>query len=345
MKNKNVTKLVIGIDIGKDFFYVCFKVQYDNSKVVILGTKSFDNNALGINAFYLWFKRHNKYADIKPVFVMEATGIYYENLAYFLHSKKQNVSVQLAQKLKYFAKGCNLKTKTDKVDSKMIAQFGIEKDLSGLNLWTPPSKYFKLIRDLAREHTSLKQTQTSLKLQLHALEISHDTSERVIEMKNEQISFYDQQIKSVETELKKAVKSDKKLAEKIAKIETINGIGFITVIKVLSEVNGFILFKSIRQLVSYAGLDVVESSSGNTKGRTKISKKGNARLRSALYMPAMAAIQHNKTLKTFYERVNEKREIKKQGLIAVMRKLLILIYTLWKKEEEYIEDFQNVLVG
>jgi hypothetical protein len=60
----------------------------------------------------------------------------------------------LAQKIKYFAKSCNLKT--DKVDAKMIAEFGIEKDLTGTDLWTPPSKNFKIIRNLAQEHTSLR---------------------------------------------------------------------------------------------------------------------------------------------------------------------------------------------
>ena len=115
---------------------------------------------------------------------------------------------------------------------------------------------------------------------------------------------------------------------------------FVTIIKVLAETNGFLLFKNIRQLVSYAGLDVVEKESGKYKGKTKISKKGNARLRTALYMPAMSASNHNKTLKTFYERVNESRTIKRQGLIAVMRKLLILIYTLWNKDEEYVENYQ-----
>ncbi len=103
-----------------------------------------------------------------------------------------------------------------------------------------------------------------------------------------------------------------------------------------------LLFKNIRQLVSYAGLDVVEKESGKYRGKTKISKKGNARIRSALYMPAMSASLHNSNLKEFYERINEGRTIKRQGLIAVMRKLLILIYTLWKKNENYLEDYLKV---
>lgn len=341
---KKVTKQVVAADIGKDKFYACYKVQYDYEKVVIKGTKSFENNYLGMQAFYKWCKIRNKTPEVKPIFIMEATGVYYEELAYFLHGKKETVSVQLAQKLKYYAKSNNLKTKTDKVDAKMIAEFGIEKSLTGTDIWTPPSKNFKLIRDLTREHASLKKAQASAKSQLHALNHAHKMNKEVIKMKNQQISFLKKQIISVEKKIKKIVTKDKGLYSKIKKIETIQGIGFMTVIKVLTEVNGFLLFKSIRQLVSYAGLDVIESSSGNNKGKTKISKKGNARIRSALYMPALTAIQHNKTLKTFYERVNEERTIKQQGVVAVMRKLLILIYTLWKKDEEYIENYQVKMI-
>ncbi len=341
MKNKEVTKQIVGIDVGKDNFYACYKIQTADNKVTIKGTKSFDNTNSGMNLFYSWCNKRNKTSDKQPIYVMEATGVYYENLAYFLHSKNQIVSVQLAQKVKYFAKSCNLKTKTDKVDSKMIAEFGIEKNLTGTDLWTPPSKDFKMIRDLAREHTSLKQAQSSAKLQLHALNHSHEVNKKVVTMKKQQISFYEEQVQIVEKEMRKLVKSDKKLHSKIKKIETINGVGFITVIKILTEVNGFLLFTSIRQLVSYAGLDVIENESGGFKGKTKISKKGNARIRSALYMPAMSAMQYNKTLKTFYERVNEGRTVKMQGLVAVMRKLLILIYTLWKKEEEYVENYME----
>jgi transposase len=339
MNNKEVTKQIIGIDVGMDNFYACYKIKYNDNTVVIKGTKSFDNNSTGMNLLLEWCKLRNKTAEIKPIFVMEATGVYYENLAYFLHENQQIVSVHLAQKVKYFAKGCNLKTKTDKVDSKMIAEFGIEKNLKGTDLWTPPGKDFKMIRDLAREHTSLKEAHAALKTQLHALNHSHEINTKVLEMKEQQIVFYQEQIEMAEKEMRKLVKSDEKLHAKIEKIQTIKGVGFVTIIKILTEVNGFLLFTSIRQLVSYAGLDVIEKESGKFKGKTKISKKGNARIRSALYMPAMSAMQYNQTLKTFYERVNEGRTIKKQGVVAVMRKLLILIYTLWKKEEEYIENY------
>jgi len=340
MKKKELVKKVVGIDIGKDCFYACYKVKYADNSIVIKGTRNFENNSVGFAEFYSWSQKRESFDCLKTLYLMEATGVYYEDLAYFLYEKGENLSVQLAQKVKYFAKSCNQKTKTDKVDSKMIADFGIEKNLEIDGLWSPPSKDFKMIRDLCREHTSLKQNVVSLKSQLHALNHSHSSYKMVIEMKEKQISFCEEQILFFENEIRRLVKLDSKLDSKITKIETVKGLGFITIIKVLTEVNGFLLFKNIRQLVSYAGLDVVANESGKYKGKTKISKKGNARIRCALYMPAMSSIQSNKTLKTFYERINEGRTTKKQGVVAVMRKLLILIYTLWKKDEEYIEDYQ-----
>jgi len=341
-ENQDVIKQVVGIDIGKDLFYACHKVLNSKHQTIIKGTKSFSNDLLGMQEFYIWCEKRSRESIKNVVFVMEATGVYYENLAYFLYEYDCLVSVQLAQKIKYYAKSCNLKTKTDKVDSKMIAEFGIEKNLSGTELWTPPGKSFKMIRDLSREHTSLKEACSAARSQLHALKQAHNVYPRVIELKQQQIEFYQQQEEAVKQELLLLVKEDESLYTRVENIVSVKGLGFITVIKILAETNGFLLFRNIRQLVSYAGLDVIEKESGSFKGKTKISKKGNARIRSALYMPAMTAAVYNSELKTFYNRVNEGRNIKRQGLIAVMRKLLILVYTLWRKNEAYIENYPEM---
>src|SRR5690606_25263056 len=75
-------------------------------------------------------------------------------------------------------------------------------------------------------------------------------------------------------------------------------------------------------------------------GKTRISKRGNTRIRQALYMPSMSAVQANEPIKRLYERVKERNpDIKRKGIVAGMRKLLILAYTLWKKDEEYNKDY------
>jgi transposase len=322
----------VGIDIAKDKFDVCFK-ERKNGRSVVKGTKTFKNDSKGFLDFHLWYLKRRK-ENSQLVFVMEATGVYYEELAYFLHSKNEVIYVELPQKVKYFAKSLNIKTKTDKVDAKLIADIGLERS-SSLKSWNPPSEQFKAIRDLCREISQLKKNKSAASSRLHAWNTAHNTIPEVIKAAEEHLDILDQLIKKMEGLLLERVKQDEKLYEKIERIAQVKGLGVLSVTKVIAETNGFLLFNSIRQLVSYAGLDVIQEESGQYKGKSRLSKKGNAHLRAALYMPAVTAVTHNKNLKKFYARLNKKFNYKKQSLVAVMRKLLILIYTLWKSGKDY----------
>lgn len=72
-------------------------------------------------------KKHIISNDIPLFFVMEATGVYYENLAYFLYSNNYNVSVVLPGKIRNYAKSLQTKSKTDPIDAANITSFGLEK--------------------------------------------------------------------------------------------------------------------------------------------------------------------------------------------------------------------------
>lgn len=327
----------VGVDIAKEKFDVCFK-ETKKGKGVIKGTKSFKNNLKGFTEFNHWYVKRRK-EEASLVFVMEATGVYYEDLAYFLHSQNEEIYVELPQKVKYYAKSLNIKTKTDKVDAKLIADIGLERSQS-LQPWSPPSEEFKAIRDLSRNLSQLKKSKSAASSRLHAWETAHGTNETVLKVSKEHVDMLDELINKTEDILLNQVKQDKELYERISKIAQVKGLGIITVTRVIAETNGFLLFNSIRQLVSYAGLDVIQDESGQHKGKSRLSKKGNAHLREALYMPAVAAITHNDNLKEFYARLNEKFNYKKQSLVAVMRKLLVLIYTLWKSGEDYDPQYQ-----
>lgn len=333
----NILLQSVGIDMAKEKFDVCFKESKTGS-AAIKGTKSFTNNHEGFKAFLEWCnKRRKKTSSL--LFVMEATGVYYEELCYFLHSLGEEAVVELPQKIKYYAKSLNIKTKTDKVDAKLIAEIGIERNAS-LKRWSPPSEQFKEIRDITRELARLKKAKTAMSSQLHAMNTAHGTSMDIIDTISKHIIFTQKLTDDLEKVLIKTVKKDKELYERVARIEKVKGLGIPTILKVLAETNGFLLFDNIRQLVSYAGLDVVQDQSGKRSGKTRISKKGNAHLRQALYMSAVTAGNHNPTLIPFYERLKERLPAKKQGIVAVMRKLLILIYTLWRTGEEYDPNYQ-----
>lgn len=327
----------VGVDISKDDFHVCIKEKIIDSNVKIKGTRSFSNNSKGFIELMEWVSKRTL-PNSRVLYIMEATGTYFENLAYYLHKKGCLVSVVLANKIMHYAKSLNLKTKTDKVDAAMIAGIGIERDFPK---WKPMSKNFKELRDLCREMLSLKKERSRAKCQLHAMEYSHEKTVSVLKIKKNQIEFYENSIKEIEFEIKRIVDADSDLKARIDKIATVKGLGLITIVIVLCETNGFELFNNIRQVVSYSGLDIQMKESGNFKGKTRISKKGNVRIRQCLFMPALTATMHNEKIKSLYERINERNpDIKKKGVVAGMRKLLILIFVLWKKNEEYDPQYQ-----
>ena len=332
-----MVKTIIGVDISKNSFHACLKASESINDSKIKGTKSFDNNQKGFDLLLDWAKKRMS-NDAQVQFVMEATGVYYEDLAYFLYANKFDVGVVLANKMNSYAKSLNIKTKTDKVDSSIIASFGIERNVQN---WKPMSPLYKELRDLSREFMSLKKEIQRSKNQIHAMKHAHEKTLMVIELKEEQIKFYEDKKELLREEIKRVAKQDKEFYAKVQKVETLPGVGFETVIGIICETNGFELFHSIRQLVSYAGMDVVFNQSGAFNGKTRISKRGNARIRQILYMPALSAIQYNSSIKNLYERVVEKNPtIKSKGVVAGMRKLLIYVFILWKKNEEYDGSYQ-----
>jgi len=134
----------------------------------------------------------------------------------------------------------------------------------------------------------------------------------------------------------------KDLQGRMKKIMTIPGIGKITAASVIAETHGFAQIRNKRQLVSYAGYDVINQQSGTSiKTKPRISKRGNRHIRGAMHMPALSAINHNQTQKDAFVRIVSKSGIKMKGVVAVQRKLLVLMYTLWKNDTEFDPSFEQ----
>ena len=121
---------------------------------------------------------------------------------------------------------------------------------------------------------------------------------------------------------------------------SITGVGLLTAATVLGETNGFDLIRNKRQLTSYAGLDVKEKQSGTSvKGKPRISKKGNRNLRKAMHLPALTAIRHDERFKALFARLMARHGIKMKAVVAVQRKLLEMMFTVFKKKEKYDKEY------
>jgi transposase len=334
----NILKQTVGIDVSYKTFDARFGTINTLQQNTLSPARSFKNSPAGFKLFLLWLKKYILSGDIPLVFVMEATGVYYERLAHFLFQHGYQVAVILPNKVRNYAKSLESKSKTDPLDAAVITRFGLERQLS---LWTPPSETLKTLRDLCREYHCLKANCTQIKNQLHALKVSFKPHRDSFKRKTQLLKFLERQITLIQKELRALVKTEPDLAQRLKKIKTTKGLGDMTILTVLSETRCFELVSNQKQLASYAGFDIVFNDSGLKKGKTSISKKGNTFIRKALFMPALSASRANPKMKDLYLRLVAKGKNKKLAIIAVARKLLLLIYTLWKSNSPYIPNFHS----
>jgi transposase len=338
-KNKEIMNLKysVGLDITSKKVDICLSVIDENQKVRVVSSTSFLNTLNGFKDMEEWIVKNHKEKAIQLVLCMEATGVYHENCALYFSEKKYKISIILPNKAKHYLISLGLKSKNDSIDARGLSKMGAEQCLE---LWQPMGKFFYELRQYTRQNQNLQEQKTVFNNQLHALEHSMYKSKAMIKQQKDTIKLFEKQLKDVEKLMKNLVNSNQVIKEKVGHICKIKGIGLLTAATILAETNGFELFKNYKQLVSYAGFDVVERESGTRTGKTKISKKGNGHIRRALFMPAFVAITHKeKAVLDLYNRTLEKHGIKMKSYVAVQKKLLVLIYHIWKKNEAYNPNY------
>ena len=146
----------VGIDISKATFTACLCKRYQDGSIDLSEVVEFPNTKTGFNQLLKW-QRKSFSKEVPLSYVMEATGIYYEQLAYHLNKLKLHVSVVLPNKIVHYGKSLNVKTKTDVEDAKVISRFGAERKLVS---WTPASSLYKQLRALTRLYGSLQRDKT-----------------------------------------------------------------------------------------------------------------------------------------------------------------------------------------
>jgi transposase len=300
-------------------------------EIVRLGSKTFDNNPKGFSLLLEWVcQKNKKNAELLPGFTIEATGVYYEGLAYFLIENGYTVHVVLPNQSKKYGQSLGARSKTDKIDAQILAQMGLERKL---NAWKPISSQFLNLKQLTRERDAIICEKTCVSNQLHAYRHQAKPNAASVRRAEKRIDLLKQDIAEIEKEIEALVASDQTLAKRLDFVLSIPGVGLLTAITVVAETNGFASITGIKQLTGFAGLDVKIAESGKWKGKSKISKQGNCYIRKAMLFPAFSKIKKHEKTKKYYERLVEKKGLKMVAAVAVQRKLLGLIYTLWKKQE------------
>lgn len=346
---KRLLKQVVGIDVAQKELVVSLGNMNEEAISSIYAYKTFLNTEKGFIALILWVSKQTR-QEYPLRYVMEATGVYHEALAYFLSNKHLAVSIVMPNKVTNFFRTLELKTVTDKSMSEAIALFGLEKKLEN---WVQPKKVFRELRQITRERDQLIAERTMIKNQLHAEQIEAYPSLKTITRMKYRLQIINTQLTETLAEIKGTIKLDGELKQAVALITTIPGIGVLTAAVIMAETNGFELIRNTSQLSSYAGFDVKEKESGSSvKGKPRISKRGNRYLRKAMYMPALAAIRHSERYKAIFVRIVARSGIKMKAAVAVQRKLLELVYTIFNTKMPYdneylkrVEDAEPVLIN
>lgn len=333
-------KYSVGLDVSSKKINACMSCIDEKQKVIVKSSTVISNNKKGFKILQDWVLKHVK-ENVPVVVCMEATGIYHENCAYYLFEKGFSVSIILPNKAKKYLEAIGLKSKNDSIDAKGLSQMGAEQCL---DTWQPMGTFFYELRLYTRQHQNVSELKTVLKNQFDALSFAMHQVDPVTNQLKETIILFDKQLKELEKVINNHIKSDAKIAERVANILEIKGIGILTLATILAETNGFELFNNYKQLVSYAGYDVVEAQSGTRVGKTKISKKGNSRIRRAMHMPSLVVIKcevkpFKEPFKELFERTYNKHGIKMKSYVAVQKKLLTMIYYMWKKKERFEPNY------
>jgi len=310
---------VVGIDVAKPKLDVALRLPEGKwrNKVVV-------NSASGFKALVEWL---TKQGASSAHICMEATGIYWEGVAEYLSDAGFAVSVVNPAQIKAHAGASGVRTKTDVVDAKVIGDFCFRHAPA---LWQAPSPAIRTLRALVARREALVSLRTE---ESNRLLVAHESVRESIQKILEHL---DEQIAMIEKQIKQDIDNDPTLREQRQLLESIPGLGKVTIPTLLSRYGGPLRFEKAKQAVAYAGLDIAHHESGTSvRGRPRMSKTGPSKLRRALYMPAVVCMSHTAWGKAFTKRLVEAGKPKMLILGALMRKLVEMAYAILKSGKPF----------
>lgn len=312
-----------GIDISKDVFDCYGSLE---------GHLQFKNDELG-------FKKFHKSLPKNCLIVMEATGYYHYRFAQFLYKKGVCVSVVNPLSIKRFVQMKLAKVKTDKSDAKAICNYGLTQEVA---LYTALTDVQSECLQLFRLMDNLLKTRTATKNKIHGEKVLGIPSSYVYRSLIRTLKYLDKELKGIEQKLLSLVKKDQQ--KQLTLLQSIPGIGLKTALFLIVVTDGFKKFETASQLCSYAGITpTIRESGSSVRGRARISKVGNRKLRNLLFMCSMSAYKKNKGCRDIFERITNKGKSKKLALLAVCNKLLKQSFAIAKSGIPYDAKHVSVL--
>ena len=314
----------VGIDVAKGTFdaAVASPGQHANAATFKqLPVASFDRTPEGAQQFTGWLRKHVPAQRPLPVrAVMEATGVYSIELAALLCKACPELRPAIAnpERTSAFRKSLGLRNKTDRMDARALAFFGLERQPDA---YEPLSRVQAELRSLSRCRDGLIETQKAHENQL----AQNAPSPLVRKLLKRVIATTRAAVETIEEDMKRVIRSDEGLQRDYDLLTSVPGIGFVTASVVLAEFGDLRRFGCARQIGAHAGVTPFRHDSGEEERPGHMSKKGNAYVRKVLYMCAISASIHNAHMRATYRRLTACGKEPMVALGALMRKLLVLM--------------------
>ena len=316
-------KLCCGIDVSHTKLDVCYQNNLGELFHLQVG-----NNNQG-------FAKILEHTGVDYHFVMEATGVYYIRLAFYLHSQGCCLSVVNAIAIKRYIQMHLERNKTDKKDAGWICRYAIEQRPGYWQM--PDSAYFesKQLYNAIREYTEQIKRFNN---QLHSLRLLPVPSKDTIKSLEKIIVQLEKEIKQLEQKLQLLLEQWQ--PDQLKSVSSVKGIGKRAAAMLIVFTQGFKHTHNHRQLISFAGLAPTQYSSGSSiQGKPRIYKRGGKNLRDVLYMCSMNAMKTNTACKALYDRLRANGKTGKQALIAVCNKLLKQVFAVVKNNSLYQPNY------
>ena len=265
----------------------------------------------------------------KCLIVMEATGTYWMQPALYLYEAGFTLSVINPLRTRYFARMMMKQTKTDEVDARLLAHFGM---IMALPLWAPPPAIYYELQQRLAYRDDLVAMRLQERNRLHALR-HHAAIIASIEQRLEtHIQQLTDQIKELEQEIEGLLSGSHAWTEAATYLRSIPGIGTNTAAWILTATLNFAGCQTPDEVTAFAGLAPHIRQSGTSLHSSRaVGYGGHERLRRALYLAALPAVRFNPVIRTFYQRLIARGKPKKVALLAAARKLLRIAWAVVTK--------------
>jgi transposase len=315
-------KSKLGVDSSKAKFDVALLLEGKKYR-----SKVFSNDSAGFKALLEWIELHVPGGRANVHVCMEATGVYHENLALFLHDQGIAVSVVNPMLVKRFIESEGVRSKTDSVDAKGLARYA---DRTQPALWQAPSHAVRKLQALVVRLETLKEMKQA---ESNRLDVAHDAVRASL---LEIIAQLDASIEEVRSQIRQTIDDDPDLKSRNGLLQTIPGLGDKTIPQLLAYIGRPERFKSVKALIAYAGLAPLIQQSGSSLNKKRGTHPlGCASLRHALYFPAMVAGKYNPVIARFWQRLKAQNKPGKVIVVACMHKLLAIAYGVLKSGKPF----------